>query len=644
MKKGILYVVIIVLITTVIYCIAEKVFKSKKFASLAVLISLVFSGIKLAMDLSEPSNNDSEIINEMIDPDEEISNKDFAEDFCKKIKLILLTSGEGQINEVKAMLNTLKEECTGNADLEERYIYTLSKCGLLCCQLGYVYDASVFTEEALTYVKGLEISDDNYNFIGFCYLNRAGVLMEQNQYLEAENCYLDALHLFEQQGVYRSSDLAVLYTNLANFYYETSDYADALAYQEKAIEIWKDFEKTNSIEMGEAHVMMARICRYVDKRREFSELMSAKNIFENNKPESNEYLMILYGDLGGYYWNIDKIKAEDYFNQARELGLQLQGELGPDTISAEINLANIYSEYGQNQKALEILEGIVIKCEKKYGEAGIGSFYAYVGLADVYGELQQYVKSIQYYEKAQAIYENVYGSTHPDVAYILGNKANTLMKMGRDLEAIECVDRAINILESNNNATQSNMAALLRKKAEFIMITQGKLGEGIQLLEDAKKIYRELYGETNEYVIETDLQIGKIYTQMDNTNSYRILDYVVKRYLEIYSDNSYKMVEAYMCLGECLYRGLGEESENKQMTRALDYYSKAADILELYNYTNSEDRIECYEKLGMISYNLQNFEKAMDYYEKAQDICSILQLEDSLEHRWLWARLARVYA
>lgn len=646
MVKGILLVVLIILSTIVIHYIVKKIFKSEKIISVATLLPIVFAALALAIELSKPptGNEATKDDTETNSQDGNISNKDFAEDFCEKVKVELMTQGEEQIEKVRNMLDALNAECSGDAELEERYIYTLSKCGMLCCQLGYIYDAAVFTEEALAYAKELEVSDENYIFIGFCYLNRAGVLIEQNQRLEAEECYLNALHLFEQQEDSYNSNLAVLYTDLANFYYDNAEYAEALIYQEKAINIWKGFERTNSIDMGVAHIMMARICRYVDQKREFTELMSAKRILENNKPESNEHLMTLYGDLGGYYWSTDKIKAEDYFNQARELGLQLQGELGADTISAEINLAYIYSDYGQIQKALEILESVVIKCEKVYGEAGIGSAYAYAELAAVYGELQQYVKSIQYYEKAQSIYENVYGSTHPDVAYVLGNKASTLMKMGQDLEAIECIDKAIDILESNHNITQSNMAALLQKKAEFVMITQEDLGETIQLLEEARRIYKELYGEVSEYVIEIDLKIGQVYTSMGNTDSYKILDYVVERYKEIYNDNSYKMVEAYISFGECLYRGLGEESENEQMNKALECFSKAADILNLFNCINSEDGIYCYEKLGMVSYNLTDYEKAIEYYEKAQDICFILQEENSLMHRWLWARMARVYA
>lgn len=645
-QMGVLWVVGIILLAAIVYVIAKRIFKSKKTISFVTLLSIVFSGVGLALNFNNVYHNDNVLKNvaETIGANKEISNEEFAEEFCKKIKAVLLAPGDEQIKKVRAMLNELKEKNRERADLEERYIYTLSKCGQLCCDLGYVYDASVFTEEALVYAKELEVSADNFGFVGFCYVNRAAVLIKQNQRLEAEECYLNALHLFEQQGVSISKELAVLYTNLADFYNEDAEYAEALTYQEKALEIWKGLGRTNSIDMGVGHIMMARICRYVDQKREFSELIAAKSILENNKPESNEYLMKLYGDLGGYYWSSDKIKSEEYFNQARALGLQLEGELSNSVINAEIGLAYIYSEYGEVQKALEILESAVMKCEKVYGETGVGTAYAYTELAGVYIELQEYVKSVQYYEKAQSIYENVYGSIHPDIAYVLGNKANAFMRLGQDLKAIECVDRAIYILESNRNTARSNMAELLKKKAEFIVMTQGELGEAIQLLEDAKLIYKELYGENNERVLGIDLQMGQAYVRMESSDSYKILDYVVQRYKELYGEDSYKMIEVYMILGECLYQGLGEESENKQMERARECYSKAAGILKLFNCTNSVSGIKCYERLGMSSYNLEDFENTIKYYEKAQDICFILQQEDSLDHRWLWARMARVYA
>lgn len=661
MEKGIIRVICIIGLTVAIHYVVKRKCKSNKIISIATLLPIVFAAIDLAVTLSTNTNDPVNTVGtvQMTDSEEmssngidlekmffdtTISDQDFAEKFCEKVQEILLSSNDNKRDDVKTMLNELKTKSDGNENLEERYEYTLSNCGITCLQLGYIYDAAVFTEESLAFAQGLEVSSENYKFIGLCYTNRAHVLIQQDQNLEAEECYLTALHLFEQQNDLYNSDMVVIYTDLANYYLDDAEYALALNYQEKAIKILEYFNQTNTVDMGIAHIMMARICRYMDKNRQARELDLAQQILENNKPESNIYLMTLYGDLGKYHWNTDKLKAEDYFNKARELALDLQGELGEDTINSEINLAFVYSEYGQNQKAFDILKSVETKCMAIYGETGIGSAYVYAELAAVYADLQKYTQSIQYYDKALAIYEDVYGPKHPDLAYVYGNKANTLMRMGQESEAIASVEKAIKILEANNNNTQIDMALLLRKKAEFIVETEGNLGEAVQLLQEAREIFIGLYGEVSDYVVDTDLQIGQIYVGMGNSDSYKKLSYVIDRYKELYGDNSYKLYQAYISLGECLYWGLGEESEMVQTKKSIDYFSKAYAILELYNCSNTDDGIYCYKKLGLASYEMGDLENAIIYFERAQDICFILQKENSLENRWLWARMARVYA
>lgn len=655
MIRGGIIVIIITLFTALIRLLTKKITKRKKIITMATLLPIIYAAVQLAITLSTNTKDTIDIVDNMLtaSPDESnlaksffeetISDEDFSELLCKKVHEILLSSNENKIDDVKTILNELKEKSNENEYLKKRYYYALSECGLTCLELGYIYDAAVYTEEALTFARSLEISHENYIFIGFCYTNRAHVLIKQDQHIDAEEYYLTALHLFEQQNDLYNSNLVALYSDLANYYLNDADYMLALQYQEKAINILEYTNGTNTVAMGIAHIMMARICQYTDKNRQARELDLAKQVLENNKPASNTSLMTLYGDLGTYYWSTDKLKAEDYFNKARELALDLQGEFGEDTINSEINLAYVYSEYGQIQKAFEILKNVANKCETIFGETGTWSAYVYTELAAVYSDMQKYTQSIQYYEKAITIYENVYGPKHPDLAYVYGNKANTLMKMGEKTEALAYIEKAIKILEENNS-TQTNMAVLLRNKAALIVEAEGNLGEAIQLLQEARVIFIELYGEISDYVLDTDLQIGEIYTKMGNSESYRKILYVIDRYKELYGDNSYKLYHAYISLGECLYWGLGEEGKTQQTKKSIEYFLKAYAILELYNRNNSDDGIFCYEKLGLAFYNINDFKQSIIYFEKAQDICFILQKENSLEHRWLWARMARVYS
>lgn len=575
---------------------------------------------------------------------DDISDFLFSENFSKEIKELLLISDGDRMDEVKVKLDNLKESCGENVKLEERYIRTLSACGLVCLELGYIDEASSFTEEALALVQKLDISDENYIFIGAIYLNRAAVLVEENNRLEAEECYLTVLDFFEQRNDLHNSSLNVLYMNLANFYYANAEYAKALVYQKKSVEIQEYYGKEDSIEMGITHIMMARICQYIDEEQRLDELMAALNIFKNNRPESDKYLLLLYGDLGVYYWDIDKKTAEEYFNMAYSLGMKLQGGYGEDTINAEINLAYACADRGDLQRAVDILENASEKCEKAYGETGIKSAYAYAELAATYGQVGRCWDSIKYFEKALHIYENAYGPTHPRIAYVYGNKANTLMTLQEWEKAVECIDRAIEIYIANNESTQVEMAILLEKKAQCFKETEKSPGEVIQLFELARKIYKERRGESSEDVLEIDLQIGKAYLEMGSVECYEKLFHVMEQRRDRFGDESWEVLETYIYLGICLYSGLGSGSEEEQMLESGKYLYKAINILNMYNSANAEDKIICYEYLGTISLYFADFEKALEYYQKAQEICILFQVENCVEHRWLWSRIARIHA
>lgn len=442
------------------------------------------------------------------------SDQEFATEFCGEINNIFLSSNKNYMKEVKARLNALKEDCMGVAELEKRFIYTLSMCGIACYESGHIYEASELTEEALALAKEQGNCVENYVLTSCCYLNSAIILTQQNQRLKAEDYYLRAVNLFEEYNDLYNSNLIVLYTDLANHYYDGANYARALSYQEKAIDILNYYNQDNSIEMGIGHLMMARIYKYMNPELRYPELISALKILESNKPESDKYLMTLYGDLGLYYWDTDKDKAQKYINKVYELGMKLEGELGDNTINAEINLAYIYSEYGQTQEALNILESVVCKCKEVYGENGVGCINAYVELAVAYGELQKYRDAIQLFDRALYICEENYGPTHPDMAYIYGNKANILMRMGQEQEVIKCIDKGIAILNMRGYTDQVDMAVLLENKAAYLKNMQGDLGEIIQLLEQARRIYKEIYGEDSDYVKNVDFEMKDSYANM----------------------------------------------------------------------------------------------------------------------------------
>lgn len=620
---------------------------SKRIISSLIIILMIVFAVTLVIHFSRSTEEDN---------GNGISKQEFAEEFCEEVKKVLLTSDGEQIKEVKTMLDALKDECSGELGLEECYIYTLSECGLLCCQQGFIYDASTFTNEALTLAQEFEVTKDNCDLIALCYSNSATVLLKQGNYFEAENSFLTAIECYEDFEIYNIK-LALIYMDLANYYIDGAEYAEALENVEEADSILIQLNKSSSIQMGLLHIIRAKIYQHTDEKRVLDELLTAEDILENNKPESNIYLASLYGDIGAYYRPQNIEIAEEYFKKELDIAQGMQGEFGEDTIDAEINLAGIASDYGRIQEAQNKLNSIVIKCEGRYSERKIDSAYAYMKLANVYRELGKYSKAISYYDDVINIFETEYGTTYPILATVYGNKAYALFESGygQEKEAFNCLDKAIHILEYNHGDSQSNMAELLLWKAE-LYCEQENFKEAVPLLEEARGIYKMLYGDISDCVIDIDLKIGNCYVMLGNENGYGRLYYAVAQYEEMYGESSYRIIEPYMMLGDCFNHELGEGSRESQKWKAIDYYNKAEEILEVFDQINTQKNAYIYKRLGTAWYMLHqdtpglneqrkaDMRKALLCYKKAQDIYVIRKQEDSEENLWLTTRMGRIYA
>jgi len=618
------------------------------FLVIAGLVWVLFCGINQVEESSETEEP------EVLYYDENITDQDFAEMFCEEVQKVLLGADENKLEIIKSKLDNLKEKYDDTVKMNQRYAYTLSQCGWLCFQQGYIYDAVTFTNEALDIVKEFEMSKDNSALIALCYANSAKVLFEQGFYFEAENYFLDAIKCYKDFGIY-NTELALTYMDLANYYISRAKYSEALESMEEADRVLKQLNQSNSIQMGLSHIIRARIYQHTDESRVLDELLTAEDILENNKPESNIYLSSLYGDLGAYNRPKNIVIAEKYFRKELDIAQSMQGEFGEATIDAEINLASIDSDYGRIQEAQNKLNSIVIKCEGRYSERKIDGAYAYFKLANVYRELGKHIKAIEYYDDAIRIFEAEYGVNHPILATVYGNKASALMNndYGQEKEAFGYLEKAISILENNHGDSQSNMAQLLLWKAD-LYCEQGNFEKAVPLLEEAKAIYKMLYGEISDYVIDIDLKLGNCYVFLRNENSYRYLYYAVARYKDMYGESSYRMIEPYIMLGDCFYYKLGEGSTETQKDKAIDYYNKAEEILGEFDNINTLENAYIYEKLGSAWYMLHSdwtlkqregdMKKSLLCYKKAQDIYVIREQEKSEENLWLSTRIGRIYA
>lgn len=151
-----------------------------------------------------------------------------------------------------------------------------------------------------------------------------------------------------------------------------------------------------------------------------------------------------------YYWdrvrnkvNESAKKAYDVWKQARDLGIQLYGELHPYVIDGYRDMALMADEY--EEKVRLALKAVELGTQL-YGKDHplMGRPYHYVGC--IFREMERWEEALHYFREAYRVWLPAYGLYHEIMVSSHGNLGMSLWKLGRLEEALECYDTSIRIL------------------------------------------------------------------------------------------------------------------------------------------------------------------------------------------------------
>ena len=242
-------------------------------------------------------------------------------------------------------------------------------------------------------------------------------------------------------------DSSILFNNIASVYREQGDYAKALEYYEKALQI-------NERVLGSGHP-------------------STATTYSN--------MAVVYREQG------DNAKALEYCKKALEIRERVLGSGHPDTAATYNNMANVYSSQGDNEKALEYYKKALEIRERVLGSGHPDTAATYNNMANVYCELGDYGKALEYYEKAFKIRERVLGSNHPDTAATYNNMANVYREQGDYGKALEYYKKALEIRERVLGSNHPDTAATYNNIA-LVYCAQGDYGKALEYYEKALEI------------------------------------------------------------------------------------------------------------------------------------------------------------
>ena len=146
------------------------------------------------------------------------------------------------------------------------------------------------------------------------------------------------------------------------------------------------------------------------------------------------------------------LHKNDYESAEKHLLKHLEQATQSKDFATEILLRNelmgLYRKLGKGQKAVEMVEAVIMLIEEKGLESNIGSATTFLNSATVYKAFGSPEKSIRLFEKAKSIYEQKLAPDDERLGGLYNNMALTLVDLKRFDEAKLFNEKAIEIMKN----------------------------------------------------------------------------------------------------------------------------------------------------------------------------------------------------
>ncbi len=250
-------------------------------------------------------------------------------------------------------------------------------------------------------------------------------------------------------------DTATSVNNLASFYEDVGNYAQAEPLYQRALSIREKALGPDHPDTAQSLNNLADLYGMIsDYAKEEPLLRRALSIREKilgpNHPDtasSLNNLAVLYVRMGDY------VKAEPRFQRALSINEKILGPNHPGTATSVNNLASLYEDMGNYAKAEPLFQRGLSMNEKALGPDHPDTARSLNNLATLYMLTGDYTKAESLYQRALSINEKALGPNHPHTAGSLDNLGFVFIETGKVQEAKEMEDNA----EKSRLSTMANI-------------------------------------------------------------------------------------------------------------------------------------------------------------------------------------------
>ena len=473
-------------------------------------------------------------------------------------------------------------------------------------------------------------------------------------YDQAKDVYYTILQLTPESDPLR---LAQIYNELGNIDEALGDYASALAYYQKAIEIHQQYLPGNHRSLsvsynniGEAqrqmgdyfgalsthqktlamkrqilqpdHLSLATTYNNIalanESLGEFSAALEchqrALTIKQKTLPADHQELGTAYNNIGDLQRSMGNFQeALVYLEKALSIRLRKYSPQDPSLGIPYNNLGLVHRELGDYPKALTYFQKSLDIKVKTHPPHHPSLTITYNNIGDLNQQIGQYNDALTAYQKALDIQLKVFAETHPEIATTYNNIGAAHQALGQYKTALSFYENAVRIRQKTLPANHPALGTCYNNIGHLHQL-MGEYNTALEYYEKTLKLQEKSLRRNHPSTAATYNNLADVHRKLNNSSKAMTF---YKKSLEIKKKN----LPADHPSLVITYNNLGVINQSsKNYSAALDSYRQTLEIQKKTLPPNHPDLAAIYNNMGVAFQSMKEYPNALDHYKKALEI------------------------
>jgi tetratricopeptide (TPR) repeat protein len=431
-------------------------------------------------------------------------------------------------------------------------------------------------------------------------------------YDHARDIYFALLELVPDTDVLK---MAHIYNELGVLDDEIGDYASALQFYQKSIEIRRQFLPPNHRSLSVSYNNMGEVQRQMGDY--FNALsthkktldMKQKGLHPSDLSFAKTYNNIgLASELLGEY-----ATALEFYQKAIEVKRRALPPDHQELATTYNNIGELQREMGNFQAALTNLEKALSIRLKKYSPTDPILAITYNNIGLMHRELGDFAKAVMYLEKSLDVKLKHFPANHSSLAFTYNNIGDIRQQMGEFTQALSSYQTALDIQEKSltlNHPETSTTYVNIGVAHQ----SMGNYTAALEFFDKALTIRKKAFPANHPALATNYNNIGHVHQLM---GEYTVADEYYQKTLKIQQKtlqaNHPSIAATYNNIAD-IQRKLGNHK------KALTLYKKSLDIKKKSLPVNHPSLVITYNNMGVMHQSLKNYTAALECYKQTLEI------------------------